>query len=407
MSYFSNFPDSINNKLQQVNTDYDPLIIKPPDRNKTHGSISKHLVIDSRDRDYLLYPNSNKYRVNVPQEFRDVVSMELTLAQIPNTFYNINMSNNVFYISETPNNLSSINIPEGQYDNQLLIDTFNGKYGDLFINFIQKFNFTRNPINLKLRIQSNRATNQDFIYNINYLLNDTCLPCKLNSIDKTIGFINMQYTSEMIDLSNIFVNSIISLGISSDQDYNLYKLVANKIYNGIEVDFTNTFCINDYFILYDTTTMQEYSCQVYEIKNDYTIVFETLITNNPSGLTGTLFKNISILYSPNIYQLENKPYVILKIGEAKLLNSIGGSNDAFTIIPLLNLENTIINQSTIPVHSVIKYHNPPLDRLMWLDIEFNNYDGSLFDFRGQENMLMFTITMLNQPGKYNNYINSN
>ena len=88
-SYFSAFPDSINNKLQQVNTDYDPLIIKPPDRNKTHGSISKHLVIDSRDRDYLIYPNSNKYRVNVPQEFRDVVSMELTLAQIPNTFYNI------------------------------------------------------------------------------------------------------------------------------------------------------------------------------------------------------------------------------------------------------------------------------------------------------------------------------
>ena len=43
----------------------------------------------------------------------------------------------------------------------------------------------------------------------------------------------------------------------------------------------------------------------------------------------------------------------------------------------------------------------------WIDIEFLNYDGSLFDFRGQENILLFTINMLNQPGKYNNYINNN
>ena len=57
-SNFGFFPNAISSKLQEVNTDYDPYIIKPPDRNKTHGSISKHLVIDSRDRDYLKYPNS-------------------------------------------------------------------------------------------------------------------------------------------------------------------------------------------------------------------------------------------------------------------------------------------------------------------------------------------------------------
>jgi hypothetical protein len=402
---FSSFPESISARLQQVTPDYNSLIIKPPDRNKTHGSISKHLVVDSRDRDYINYPNSNKYRVEVPQEFKDVVSLELTLAQIPNTFYNINETNYVFYISESPNNLSSINIPEGQYNNQTLLDALNGKYGDLFIGFTQKYNFSRDPINLKLRIQSNRANDQDFIYNINYLLNDSCLPCKLSSIDKTIGFINKQFTSEMIDLSNINVSSITSLGTSSDQDYSLYKLVANKIFNGVNVDFTKTFYVNDYFILSDGTT--EYSCQVFEIMNDYTLVFETLNTLDPTTLSGQIFKNISVLYSPYIYQIENKPYVILKIKDAKLLSSIGGSNDAFTVIPLLNIENTIINQSTIPVHSVIKYYNPPLDKMLWIDIEFLNYDGSLFEFRGQENMMMFTITMLNQPGKYNNYIDSN
>ena len=147
--------------------------------------------------------------------------------------------------------------------------------------------------------------------------------------------------------------------------------------------------------------------QLYKVKNENTILFQELDGKNPVNLSGNIFKDISVLISPNIFQIENKPYVILKIKESHILNSIGASNNAFTIIPLLNLENTIINQATIPVHGVIKYYNPPQGKLLWMDIEFLNYDGTLFDFRGQENMLMFTVTMLNQPGKYNNYTNSN
>ena len=409
MAQFSNFPSSIGQRLQQVNTDYDPLIIKPPDRNKTHGNISRHLVIDSRDRDYLLYPNSNKYRVEIPQEWKDVVSLELTLAQIPNTFYNINESNNLFYISDSPDNIVSVEIPEGQYNNNSLVDTFNGKYGDLFINFQSKLNFTRNPINLKLRIESNRATNQEFVYNLNYLLKDTCSPCKLNSIDKTIGFLNKQYESSMIDLSNIFVpaGNITYTGKSSDQNYKIYQLISNSIYNGIEVDFTSIFYVNDYFILKDPVLGNTYSCQIYEVNNDTTILFEIIEGGDPTGISGLIFQNISVLYSPNIFQIENKPYVILKIRDATMLNSIGAANNAYTVIPLLNLENTIVNQATIPVHSVIKYYNPPMDKMLWIDVEFLNYNGTLFDFRGQENMMMFTVSMLNQPGKYNNYTESN
>ncbi len=409
MANFSSFPSSIGLPLQQVNTDYDPLIIKAPTRNKTHGSISKHLVIDSRDRDYLLYPNSNKYRMELQTEYLNVTSLELTLAQIPNTFYNINQSNNLFYISDSPSNIVSIEIPEGQYNNQSLLDTLNGKYGDLFINFDSKLNFKRNPINLKLRIESNRATDQEFIFNLNYLLKDTCSPCKLNSIDKTIGFLNKQYESTVIDLSNVNVQAgnITATGLKSDQNYDLYKLIADPIYNGVDVDFPATFYIDDYFILKDPITSNTYSCQIYEINNDTTIIFEVINGGDPTSISGLIFQNISILYSPNIFQIENKPYVILKIRDAKMLNSQGAANDAFTIIPLLNYENTIVNQATIPVHSVIKYYNPPIDKMYWMDIEFLNYDGSLFDFRGQENMMMFTVTLLNQPGKYNNYVDSN
>ena len=117
--------------------------------------------------------------------------------------------------------------------------------------------------------------------------------------------------------------------------------------------------------------------------------------------------NIHLIISPNIFQLNTKPYVILKINEAKLLNSVNASNNAYTIIPLSYSAESIVNQSTTPVHGVIKYFNPPLGKLFWLDIEFLNYDGTEFNFRGQENMLLFIISMLNQPGKYNNYVDTN
>jgi hypothetical protein len=405
MQNFSSFPNSISKGMQEVNTDYNPNIIKPPDRNITHGSIARHLLIDSRERNVQTYPSSSKYRIDIQQEFKDITSVELTLAQIPNTFYNVHLSNNIFYISENDMSINPIEIPEGQYTNESLIDTLNGKYGDLFFNLISKYNFSRNPINLKLRIQSNRATNRDFVYNIKYNVYDSCTPCKNKSIDRTIGFLNTIYTSEEIDLSYINVSSIVNTGTVSDQEYPVYKLIAIPMSGGIEVDFTNIFYVNDYFLL--SSGGNTYSCQVYQIKNDTTILFEVLNSLNPVGITGNIFGNISILYSPNIFQVQVKPYVILKIRDFTNINSNGTSNNSYTVIPLIGTDTTVINQSTSPVHGIIKYFNPPLARMPWIDIEFLNYDGSLFDFRGQENILLFTLNMLNQPGKYNNYVNNN
>ena len=400
-SNFSNFPNSFNPNIQQVKHDYNQTIIKPPDRNVTHGTITKHIVIDSRDRDYLKYPDSNQYRVEITEEFRDVTSLELVLAQIPNTFYNISENNNKFYISELNNPLEGIEISEGQYDNELLLQVLNGKNGNLFSNLNNKYNFTQNNNNLKFRIQSNNSTGESFIYNLNYEQNTSCSPCKIQSIDKTIGFLNKTYMSNEIDLSYIDITTITALSTLSEEDYDLFKLTASSATLEI-LDFRKIFNKGDYFLLESGGTT--YSLRVYEIKNDFTLHVENIGTTNPAGLTGEIVNNISVLESPNVYQINNKPYVILKVTEAKRLNSINASNNAYTVIPLLNTGSTIFNQSTTPVHGVIKYFNPPLGKLFWLDIEFLNYDGSLFNFRGQENLLVFEISQLNQPGKYNNFI---
>jgi len=401
--YFSEFSNTVNPHIQQTKYDYSTEIIKPPERNKTHGTITKQIVIDSRDRDYLKYPDSNKDRVEITEDFRDVTSLELILGQIPNTFYNISNQNNKFYISEGDTAIQNISIPEGQYNNEQLLDVLNGSKGDLFESLKNKYNFTRNVYDLKLRMQSNNSFSDQFVFNVNYEYDSGCLPCKVESVDRSIGFLNKTYYSYLVDLTFISVpaGQIIGLTKLSEDDYKLYKLKAESSTTK-SLDFRSIFVVGDYFILKNGGV--PYSCRIYEIKNDDTIVLESIDGLDPTVLSGNIFQNISIIESPNVYQLNNKPYVILKISEAKLLNSINASNNAYTIIPLLNNENTIVNQATTPVHGVIKYFNPPLGKLLWLDVEFLNYDGTLFNFRGQENMLMFQISQLNQPGKYNNFI---
>ena len=399
ISNFSNYPNAISEQIQNVKDDYSQNIIKPPDRNITHGRTSKYFVIDSRDRDKNKYPEANKYRLNVPQEWRDIVSAELIYGSIPNTYYNITVFNNLFYITENNIDMTSIEIPVGQYNNEKLLNTLNGVYGNLFVSLVNKYNFTKNPVNNLLRIQSNRKSNTDFVYNLNYLTNDTCNPCPYRSLDITIGFKNNQYNSVEINLSNIDITTIINLGSESVNGYPLMRLYATAVSG----DFRILFNVGDYLILNGT------EIRINEIKNSSSFTFEVLDgtpLGNLTPLFGTgLIGNMSVLISPNIFYIECSPYVVLKIRDFFNYNSNNASENSYTIIQLAEDKPcTIINQGTIPVDGVTKNFNPPLPRLPFIDLEFCNPDGTPFEFRGEDHMLVLRLNMLNQPSKYNNYI---
>lgn len=397
---FGQYPQAIKQTMQIEKNDYSQNIIKPPEPNVTQGRITRKFVVLSRDRDITKYPNSNRYRTNVPQEWRDIVSASLIEAIIPNTYYNINETNYNFFICEYDQQVNVIQIPQGQYSNQLLLDTMNGKHGDLFISMESKFNFAQNPINKSLRIQSNRATDFDFVYNINHATNTSCSPCKVDSCDFTIGFTNQTYYSKEVNLSFINVTAITSTGETSDQDYNIYKLVADNC------DFTSLFYVDDYVILNDGAG-NKYPIQVYQIKNDKTIFFEDLTGSaiaTITALSGNIFQNMSVLISPNIFQLQIEPVIFLRIKDFWNFNSTSvGAENSYAILPLFQnfFSNTVVNSSTLPYGGITKFFNPPLPRLPFMDIEFVTSDGQLFDFRGQENTLVFEFTILNQPNKYN------
>lgn len=91
-----------------VNDNYDPNIsyynqlpdpaTNEPFNRATHPAdkpvIAKHIfAIDSRQRNFDLYPNANNYNIPIPDRYRNVTSIELKAAMLPRTEYNVNGSN--------------------------------------------------------------------------------------------------------------------------------------------------------------------------------------------------------------------------------------------------------------------------------------------------------------------------
>ena len=62
--------------------------------------ISKHnIIIDSRQRDYDIYPRPNEYLIELSDPYRNVEKIELIAAMVPKTEYNINSENNLLIVN--------------------------------------------------------------------------------------------------------------------------------------------------------------------------------------------------------------------------------------------------------------------------------------------------------------------
>jgi hypothetical protein len=68
-----------------------------PKRSKL---VTKHyIIVDSRQRNYSLYPNPNNYFIELFESFHSVERLELTAAMLPKTEYNINSENNLLIVT--------------------------------------------------------------------------------------------------------------------------------------------------------------------------------------------------------------------------------------------------------------------------------------------------------------------
>jgi len=166
---FSSFPNGGAQQLEMVNPTYDQMIIKPPEKNKTHGKRTTRIIVDSRTRDKILYPDPSQYLIKLEYEHQDVSSIELTQANIPNTFYNVYehydpktgdllYANNRIYYYETSDltELKIVCVMPGKYTDPVdfvngLNNAFNKALGNISSS---ETIFTYNDITQKISITS-------------------------------------------------------------------------------------------------------------------------------------------------------------------------------------------------------------------------------------------------------------
>lgn len=110
---------------------YDNALIKPNSKPIEKLDFkTKYILIDSRDRNYNRYPNSNDYQIMLNEPIKDVVEVELIQAHIPHTSYLINNNNNKIYyylgteekyVYNSGTNVSTAALPN--HDNNLASST--------------------------------------------------------------------------------------------------------------------------------------------------------------------------------------------------------------------------------------------------------------------------------------------
>jgi hypothetical protein len=93
--------------------------------------IKKKLNIDTRFRDNYYTTSSTNFNLSLPTNFNDVIEMNLVAIELPTTFYSISKQygNNYFTIkinlSDGTSKSKVINIPDGNYTQQTIMDIIN------------------------------------------------------------------------------------------------------------------------------------------------------------------------------------------------------------------------------------------------------------------------------------------
>jgi hypothetical protein len=73
--------------------------VERPEPTKSKVTSKHTIIVDSRQRDYSIYPYANSYLVDLMEPHRNVERIELIAAMMPKTEYNINTENNLLLVN--------------------------------------------------------------------------------------------------------------------------------------------------------------------------------------------------------------------------------------------------------------------------------------------------------------------
>ena len=394
-------------KLDQIK--YTDTVIKPPSDKRTEIN-QVIIMIDSRDRNYTKYPNSNKYTIMLNESYRNVESVELIAAHIPNSGYLINNNNNKLEFSNTvgkvtgfhddgkairekPALVYTVNIPNGNYS----LFTANGAVtkDQLAETTLANINTTEptgtyevlyNIISNKYTIKKSTVGATDCFY---LLFNDGLetynsngekqYKKKSNTVGSVLGY-NRNYTSTITGTVATSSGSKIITGTGTS-----FKTELQHLTNGDKISIVNTDL--NAAVSIETLTIDniESNTKINTVEN--------------AGTTREKCELIPAKHSGNMTpNLEGDDYILLFLKEFEKYEGISTSiQNAFAKLHLKKGTNQIDIGRLKTFNAIAENSIAKLDRLI---IEFRDYNNNLYDFNNSEHSLVFAVNYQVQSDKY-------
>ena len=298
-------------------------------------------LVDSKERDIVSYPEPNMYVINFSVPFKNVIGIDIIDASIPRTMYSVDKYNNTlyYYIAKDitdPLVLEGLNIISADSEpNPDFFDKFEMVLGDYSLQtFVPNFN----------GYMYEKATNDT---------NGNIYPLQIKNYTNPPELTNLiTFYCDRPFILNMYDSTIAeTLGFSINA-----KMEDNKKYK--------------YFEKYQINP--KYRKYFHSIYNDQTKKYE--ITS--PGIVFFIGEKYIILRSPEIeeHAFGSLAYTNYNLGIAKFkVNTLGYNDEKLEI-------------TKIPVR---EFH--PIGKLSKLTFRFETSRGQIYDFKGVNHMITYSI----------------
>lgn len=402
-------------------SDYYQVNINKPEIIKHFSDVSTILVINSLDRNKYLFPNPNNYIIEIDDNFRDVLEIELISIDYEYNRLIIDNSNSHLYFEDTNNNyLYKIIMPNGIYDLQNeIVSKFNYiygmtkgiddnikndivvKYNDILDNMYFLINYDNiNQINkLNLLYKGRELSYPSTLYGD--ILTDTDIfEYRQKTNGKFFGFSEKDFSNKLkvLKLNIEYISNYdhkLIIEFLNSEEYNIFNNILSINDNDLIITFKNIdnliYNINHSDIKGFKTNNETNKI---EIIVTISSILQNIVIGNPDLCTNIILGDIN-------YDLKRDLSIFLDIKELNRLNSKNKNvNNSFASIPV-NHANKIYFDNT-KNYGTIKYFNPPLRNMDKLSISFKDINGEVLENNGKENSIVFAIKCLNNQKSINN-----
>lgn len=359
-------------KIPLENIDLTKVERKVPGKEKI---TNKHtIIIDSRARDYSIYPNPNCYLIELMETHKNVERIELIAAMLPKTEYNVNTENNCMIVT-IGQVTRQIVLTEGQY----LIGTNSVGYG-----YISNGSPVING--LLLEIQTKLNTHPMSSNGFNVFLATVPPP---NGTGPNASVLNrIVITNDTSPFSIDFTNSNSTLG-SPFRLFGFPKTVVRSAIGNQIYGSSDTGICTPSDIIYSLTIHSVVASFDYDLLDDPKYLIMQAEFGNKSA---DRIESIDIS--------SNQKFAVV----------IYDNNDSDTLVTTNNNQNYISQQIVRPPGRLKALKGQDFDKkvltfdpsitLENFKITFYKYDNTLYNFHNREHLLMFELDIADYDPRY-------